>query len=52
MRIHIYSGTNALDAITESLTVQNVVLIRYNMTLVQSVSLLCGTDKVTTETKL
>lgn len=51
MRIHTYSGTNALDAITESLTVQNVVLIRYNMILARSVSLQCGIDEIVTEIK-
>lgn len=51
MRIHIYSGTNALDAIMESLTVQNVVLIRLNMILARNVNQPCGTDEVTMKIK-
>ena len=46
MRIHTYSGTNVLGAITESLTVQNVVLIRCNMILARNVNQPCGTDEV------
>lgn len=46
MRIHTYSGTNVLDAITESLMVQNVVPIKHNMILVRNVNQPCGTDEV------
>jgi len=45
-KTRISFGTNALAVTMENLMVQNVVLIKLNMILVQNVNLRCGTDEV------